>query len=353
MLKDGGASVTIAGFYREEKIKDLYQCPVFLFAKSYNTRLINRLFNVLKICLCPGQFSKLFKNTDIILARNLEMLMIACWFRLVLRVKTPVFYELLDVHSLLTEKSFKAKIVRLFEYQGLKSVSAVLISSPAYRESHLDKYDGLKIKTILIENKLYPAPKKTTLKIPSNKCKIGWFGIIRCKDSFETLYDLANSFSTRVEIHIAGKPAINQIPDFYEKTKNCPNIFFSGPYKYPEDLNKLYSNVDFCWAIDFYEKNKNSAWLLSNRIYESGYFTVPAIVWKGTQSSQFLESKSLGIHINELNLDYLKNKILNMEECDYNNLRNKYNHTKPNIWSFTKQDCFDLVQTFKNQINGQ
>ena len=65
----------------------------------------------------------------------------------------------------------------------------------------------------------------------------------------------------KVEVIIRGRPSLDQFDDFTKQTTGIPGLSFKGPYKNPDDLQKIYSEVHFTWAIDMFEEGLNSSWL--------------------------------------------------------------------------------------------
>ena len=78
MLRDGGASVTVAGFRRTaEPVKHVAGCPAFNMGQTFNGGFVQRIRSVLRQIAGLHQNRALFENADVIIARNLEMLAIA------------------------------------------------------------------------------------------------------------------------------------------------------------------------------------------------------------------------------------------------------------------------------------
>jgi succinoglycan biosynthesis protein ExoL len=61
----------------------------------------------------------------------------------------------------------------------------------------------------------------------------------------------------------------------------------------------LYGQLDLVWAGDFMEAGFNSVWLLPNRIYEGGYYCVPAIAPVGTETAQWISRHKGGFEVAE------------------------------------------------------
>ena len=76
--------------------------------------------------------------------------------------------------------------------------------------------------------------------------------------------------------------------------KRMPNMQFGGPYLPHQDLEGLYRDVDFAWALDLEHTDHNSRWLLPCRFYEAGYFGVPCLAVHGFEVGSVLERYRIG-----------------------------------------------------------
>ncbi len=243
---------------------------------------------------------------DVIYARNLDMLATAFLAKRYARLKTPVIYESLDVHRLLTRKDVIGLVFRRIEGALLARTRRLVVSSPAFLENHFEVRHRGKYRPSLIENRLAaggdygPRPDRSPpAPASSHPLRIGWIGVLRCSRSLGLLLGLARMFGPQVRIIMHGMPALTEIPDFHEKIKDLPNVEFHGRYKAPEDLSRIYSGLDVVWAGDFMEAGYNSVWLLPNRLYEGGYYAVPPIAPSGTQTAKWILDRGIGFTADE------------------------------------------------------
>ncbi|MEZ5936994.1 MAG: hypothetical protein R3C52_02090 [Hyphomonadaceae bacterium] len=262
------------------------------------------------------------KAADLIYARNLDMLALAFEAKRQLRLDTRVVYECLDVHRLLSRRDPLGMSLRTIESALLRRCAGVVVSSPGFLTNHFERYYRGQYKAFLLENRMAagadygPRPSADTAPavaapiaapIPANDAgtarppplRLGWIGILRCARSLDLLLTTARELGPDIEIHLHGKPAETEIPDFHEKVKQAPNLTFHGRYSAPEDLSKIYGGLDLVWAGDFMEAGQNSVWLLPNRLYEGGYYGVPAIAPTGTQTSKWIEARKVGFSLEE------------------------------------------------------
>jgi succinoglycan biosynthesis protein ExoL len=272
------------------------------FDAAYGQR-IKSIFDGAKLAAAQRE---LLATADIIYARNLDMLATAFLAKRRTGLKTPVIYEALDVHRLLTRKDPIGLILRRMEGALLGRTRRLVVSSPGFLENHYEVRHRGRYTPALIENRLAagadygPRPAhEVPPETDDQPLRIGWIGNLRCHRSLGLLLALARDLGPQVRIILHGVPALTEIPDFHERIGGAPNVEFHGRYKAPEDLARIYGDLDLVWAGDFMEAGYNSVWLLPNRLYEGGYYAVPPIAPMGTQTAKWIEARDVGFTIPE------------------------------------------------------
>jgi succinoglycan biosynthesis protein ExoL len=226
------------------------------------------------------------------------------------RLKTPIIYECLDVHRLLTNKSLAGLIFRRAEGWFLKRCSRLVVSSPGFLRNHFEVHHKGRFRAVLIENKLAagavygPRPSPAPSGARNRPLRIGWVGMLRCRRSFGLLLELSRQFKDEIRIVMRGKAASEEIPDFDARLREIDaegrgNVDFDGPYRAPEDLAGIYGGLDLVWAGDFMEAGANSVWLLPNRIYEGGYYAIPPLAPAGTETARWIDEHGVGFTLEE------------------------------------------------------
>jgi succinoglycan biosynthesis protein ExoL len=239
-------------------------------------------------------------EADLVYARNLDMLATAFLAKRHAGLKTPVVYECLDVHRLLTRNDPIGFVFRRIEGALLKRCRRLVVSSPAFLRNYFEKHHAGRYRASLIENRIAagadygPRPAPTAPASPAAPLRLGWVGVLRCARSLDLLLALAERFGDRVRIVMHGQPALTEIPDFHARIANRANVAFHGRYKAPEDLARIYGELDVVWAGDFMEAGFNSVWLLPNRLYEGGYYAVPPIAPAGTETAAWIDQRGIG-----------------------------------------------------------
>lgn len=268
---------------------------------------IHRIVSVFSGAYRAWRAAEKLKTADIIIARNLDMLGCALLANIFSNSRLPVIYECLDIHRLTSHEGFTGSCLRRLEAWMMSGTQGLIVSSPAFLTEHFEKHYGPQEKVRLVENRVVGGMQKRPRhsgdelqKLPAGeKLKLGWVGILRCRRSLDTLCRLAEKYRNELTIELYGRPALTEVPDFDERIEKHSNINFHGRYKSPEDLERIYQDLDLIWSIDFMEAGQNSVWLLPNRIYEGGVFSVPSISLKGTQTARWLDDKNIGFTLDE------------------------------------------------------
>lgn len=245
-----------------------------------------------------------FRSADLIIARNLDMLIMAFEAKRQAGLSTPVIFECLDLHRLVTRTNVIGKAMRLLERQLVRRCRRVWVSSPGFVTHHLERYYPGQYSVDLLENRipvscdLPPRPRQAPVSsaLPMN---LGWVGRIRCQRSLDLMCVLADRFGDRLHIHLHGIPSLSEISVFEPVIEPRENMTYHGPYLAPEGLAEIYSSLDLVWAGDFMEAGANSVWLLPNRIYEGGYFAVPPVAPADTQTAAWIEDRACGLIVAE------------------------------------------------------
>lgn len=289
------------------------------------------------------------EKADFICARNLDMLAVAFLTKRKLKLKTPVIYESLDVHRMLSRSDMIGVLMRWIERQMLKRTAALIVSSPGFLTHYFERYHRGLYTPMLIENRLAtggayggrPEPSR----LPNDRpLQIGWVGMLRCKRSLDLLALVADRLKDRVTIHLHGIPARSEIDVFEPIIDQRDNIVFHGRYKSPEDLSSIYSQLDVVWAGDFMEAGENSVWLLPNRIYEGGYYGVPSIAPAKTQTAAWVTQHEVGFVVEE-NLEQKLGDLIESLTTD----RSQIEHFRAKLLSISS-DVFVQPHGFLSSI---
>lgn len=310
MLRRGGAEVRIAGFRRAE---GPLPRPAIELGRTANGRMVQRLGAVAKAF---PRMARLVPPPppgvdEVILARNLEMMMLAASLRRARPAR--LVYELLDIHSMMLGQGAKPRAIRAVEARLMRSAALVVVSSPAFVTNYLRAHDRPAIPTLLVENKPFDdlLPQGTPPARPRDggPLIIGWLGMLRCRYSLQALDRLTRATPGSFRVILRGRPALDVLPDFHDVVGANPDLDYEGEYRWPDDLPAIYGAVDLAWLVDRYQAGQNSDWLLPNRLYEGCLNGAVPIVLRGTEVARHVEAWGCGVVLDAPADDAIRNAL--------------------------------------------
>jgi succinoglycan biosynthesis protein ExoL len=307
MLQLAGVIPKVIGFRRTAKsIDQVAGIPALDLGRTYDGRFNDRALKVMKTLFGVRRWSDVIKSSDIVLARNLDMAIIADCARVWSGSDARLVYECLDIHGLLLKSGLPSRALKAMERRLVRRSAALIVSSPAFLDNHFGKL-GVALPTVIMaENKRLPDP--AALDRPNTDCRhrappwrVGWFGNLRCTESFEALRDLAARYPDLLDVELRGRPTA-EVQALIDARLPLPNMRFKGTYAQAE-LGALYQDRDLTWAIDKSQAGQNSDWLLPNRIYEGGFFNCPPIAMQKTETAKWLTTRRAGAVVQDLQVD--------------------------------------------------
>lgn len=363
MLRIGGADVILAGFSRN---RNKSHEGGFCLGYTKDGAFLQRLMMVFLCCLKIGQLYKLSKGVDLLIARNLEMLLLGR--RLTGLIKRhnkdiSLVFECLDVHRFLISNSWKSVALVAIERWLVKSCKLIITSSPAFIVHYFKPIANHEVPYLLLENKLFDPNWSDkddagvfleSSRVNKNFWVIGWYGALRCQKSLDLLDDLCNKLDGKLKVVLRGRPAYTEFRDFEDQVNKSLYLTFLGEYQYPDDLNELYNSVNFTWGIDFFEEDGNSEWLLPNRIYEGGAFNTIPLYISSTEIAKKLESLDVGVGFNRHHvLSEMNMFFKQLDRAEYSKIKTLSDNIPAAIWMSDKSQCVKLVSMLENLRSDQ
>lgn len=351
MLQHGGARVTVAGFQRGASVlADDPQTRTISLGRTQDARFTQRIGAVASARMSLRRRLSGIEAPDVIIARNLEMLALADAAASLFGSGIPIVYECLDIHRLLLDDGVKGKLLRRAEGYFGRKARLLLTSSPAFTEHYFGPRSRLDLPVMLLENKVLDlgGSADAALRRPrppqaGEPWRIGWFGALRCRKSLAILCDFATRMQGQVEIVLRGRPAYGEFDNFNAQVEAAPHVSFHGAYRNPEDLGAIYSQVQFVWAIDFFEEGLNSDWLLPNRLYEGALHGAIPIALSTTQTGRHLSERGLGLTLASAGPDEFVRRFTAINAASYRDLSAALAATDPAEWSVGPDACEALV----------
>jgi succinoglycan biosynthesis protein ExoL len=351
MLNIGSAQVVICGFTRiPEPPKYIDGCEAINLGRTKDGHLLDRIASVASVALRLEQLKRVLSGCEVVLARNLEMLFLAAKARRRYAPNAALLFECLDIHRLLLRSDPSGQILRWIETRLVNDVDLILTSSPRFVSEYFKRRNFHRpIK--LLENKVllsdFGGDRPSLPPRPSGPpWKLGWFGMLRCRRSFEILSSAARESDGNLEVVIAGRPSPKEFPEFERLVAGAPHVRFEGSYRFDE-LPALYGNVHFSWAVDYFEQGLNSSWLLPNRIYESSFFGTIPIAVEGVETAKWLSDKRIGVTLVGQAETALCNVLSTMTDQRYRQMFEAVQNVPTADLAETTESCRQLVASLK------
>jgi len=271
------------------------------------------------------------QKPDVIFASHWDMLVISA----LLKGNEKLVYDNVDI----PEFRFNVieKLIILFEYLSLKKVDMTLLASRFY----LPLYENE--KCIILEN--LPATKNNTLiqrGIDKKRVKVGFVGSVRHFELLKNLI-LAVNQGDNLELHVYGGGIANSKLKDYCNLNAFHNVFFHGSFDYKE-INNIYTEIDILWAAYPY-KSRNVKYAISNKFYESIYYTIPCLFSIKTKLGEYVQSKNIGVTVDPYCVDTIKDSIthlINNYEQLYSQLV-EFKKTEDISWDRNKRIIVELL----------
>lgn len=292
-------------------------------AQSRGGRVVALLVACLRLFAERGRLA----GSRLVIARNLDNLFLALIARLLVGGRPPVVYEVLDINPSCTALGLRGALYRLTERTLLHFVDLLVVSSPHFVSEYFEKQLDYRGGWQLFENKV---PKYLgNLAVgergesprtagAARRWRVGWFGYLDDERSWQSLRLLASSLPDCVEIVVRGVPYTNfDARRFLADLVELPNVLYGGGFRNPEDLPQIYGSVDLVWAIDCNDLAHNSKWLLTNSLYEAGFFGVPVLALRGTAVGEYVGVRGIGWCLDEPIGTSLQSLIAGLDESAY------------------------------------
>ena len=241
------------------------------------------------------------RRAAVFYARNIDQLLLALLARLFSFSRAPVVYEVLDIPPILMRRGAVPVLLRAIERWCLRRTSLLVLSSPGFHRNYYEAVQKYRGDWFLLENKLHPSISQLSPPPPVRRAAeggrpwvVGYFGLIRGELTFALITRLAERLQGRVVFRFGGILTTVDPAKFEAVLRRCPNIVYGGPYLPQQDLEHLYRDVDFTWALDLEHTDHNSRWLMPCRFYEAGYFGIPCLAVHGFEVGNTIEKHRIG-----------------------------------------------------------
>ncbi len=301
MLQEEGFDVQVCSFIRPYHNGRIPRVKIHYLGEIAHGQYLKR---VLVMCKSLFTVRKQLKKADLIYCSGLDMAILALIGQIGLSKK--IIIEIGDIREIQCSNALSAKVFRLLDRFVCNRASLIVVTAADFWNEYYLKILGVKTKGLVLENKLEPHELRVKEpSIPSSKIRIGYFGLLRCQWSLEVLLYLVDRYSEKFEIVLAGIPFGNsEIKNYFDKLCESSSVKYLGEYKSPNDLPKLYSEIDIVWGCypEIQENDWNLKWARPNRFYESCFFGKPIISRFGSNDGVFISKNHTGLLIDEIDI---------------------------------------------------
>lgn len=317
MFSGEGADVKILGLTRNNFPSGNDSIPTEIVGTISHGNFFQRLLILLKSIAKLRREAKFF---DVIYCFGLDTVIVVNIALMFQRHK--VVYQVQDIKKQLLGDSLKPFLLRLIERFMLKKVVQLVVSSEDYYNNFFYRYYKFpRERTTVIENKLEKDPLTSKCNnqqssINQNSIKIGYFGVMRCRRSWEILKNTVGQSNGQFSLYLRGKP--KAMPNLDLEIKNIKGIFFRGLYRSPDDLKSIYESVDIVWAAYPFGYGKEGNWQMARtiRFYEACAYARPVLVQKGTPHASFVRKFNIGKVIDMSNVNLAIDQIQSISSKD-------------------------------------
>ena len=295
MLQAEGVKAKVLYFERDYHVGRKPNCEVSCLGKIEHGRYFKRVFTYLA---AMKEIRNAAKNAKVIYSFELDLAFLAFLVTIGLNIKRVV--EIGDIREVQTGSGFISNILRTVEKYIIKRCSLLVVTAPKFYTEYYQKWLKVNVEHLVIENKLdqsfMPPVFQSSNKL-NGKIAIGYFGLLRCQWSAETLYKLAKEHENKFSIVLAGKWMLSE--SLLKSLTSLDNVTYIGEYKSPGGLFDIYNEVTMVWSCyePLNDKQYNLHWAKTNRFYEALCFKKPLVSRKGSSDGDFVFDKDIGISL--------------------------------------------------------
>lgn len=266
-------------------------------------------------------------------ARNIDQLLLALLAKVIGRQRARVIYEVLDVQPAFVGAGWRSRLLRHVERLALRHVDLLVVSSPGFLRHYFQPLQDYRKPWFLLENKL-PAnfaaitgarrdSGGTRARAHGYRWVVGYCGLIRGQETLDLILRLAERLQGLVLFKFYGVFTTVDRQAFVDATTRLSNVVYEGDYVNPRDLESIYSDLDFAWAIDLENRAHNSRWLLPCRFYEAGYFGVPCLTAGGFEVGRRVSERQIGWNVSEPYEEELTRFFMTLTDTEYDETRRR------------------------------
>jgi succinoglycan biosynthesis protein ExoL len=303
---DQGYALTVLGFRRDRYNQNYTPTwPNVFLGYTQDGRYGQRASAMLLAARVILRHRRRLRSAAVVYARNIDQLVLAVLARAFFCRRACLAYEMLDIPPIHVGRGIASIVLRAIERFCLRRVGVLVLSSPAFLENYFVPWQRYRGAWFLLENKVHPrmssqargsvlASGARAAKRAPYRWVVGYFGLIRGEETFELMTRLAARLEGTVLFKFRGVLTTVDEQRFAAALARHPNIVYDGDYTSPDDLRRIYTEVDFAWALDLEHVAHNSRWLRPCRFYEGGLYGVPCLAVRDFEIGRLIDELDIG-----------------------------------------------------------
>lgn len=308
---DKGYEVDVYGFKNEEE--DGYATPsnfnittigVFSRKQSYFKRL-KVYYKSLK------QLFKKYKNQDVVF----YYFFFNIAFSARLQCRRPFIYEESDMPYLNIGNKQLRKWLGKVDKRIIQKSLLTVMTSEGFIDYHFGKERPANI--VVVPNRVNPVMMELPYTSKLHDCShlsIAFVGGFRYKSVLNFAAVIGESFPQHA-FHVYGNIMENG-EELQALCDKYSNIYFHGKFHNPDDLPKIYGNIDLVLA-SYDVTSINAQYAEPNKMYEAIFFRVPIIVSKETFLARKVENLNIGYAVNGLDKGEIREFLTGLTQESY------------------------------------
>ena len=355
MLQNAGFQVEAIAFERKSHKGRVPTCSVEIIGVIDHGRYLKR---TIKMLAAIPSIRRAIKSNDAVYASGPDMALLCLASGMSLG--RPVIFEVGDIRELQTASGLWGGLVRKVDRYLADSCRLLVTTASGFIDDYYRQWVGTTTRSLLIENKLEPSEtaeqhdmqRTSTFNGVQNgrPLRIGYFGLLRCEQSWRILLSLAKKYQKNVEIVVAGYPI--EPVDLLRQAEKYSNVIYKGEYRSPDDLPSLYHGVDLTWVHYPTRNYWGFRWARTNRFYESCLYRTPMISWSGSADAVEIQRYGIGLILENDDADKIVEKLVNITSKDLDFWRKNMAKMPSEVYLYATE-AEDLGKAIRDVVDGR
>ena len=312
MLQNMGFQVEAVAFERKSHKGRMPTCSVEIVGVIDHGRYLKRM---IKMMVASPSVRRAIKSNDVVYASGPDMALFCLASGMGLC--RPIILEVGDVRDLQTADGFRSRLIRT-----------------------MDKYTADSCHLLILQG----------VPLADRPLRIGYFGLLRCEESWQVLTSLAKRRPKDVEIVVAGYPIYPA--DLPLQAEKYSNVVYKGKYRLPDDLPSLYHGVDLTWVVYPNRNGWGFRWARTNRFYESCFYQKPMISRSGSADAVEIQRYGVGLIIENNDTDGIVDALSNITPEDMDLWRKNLAQVPPEVYLYTTE-AEDIGKAIRDVVGGR